>query len=282
METVFNIFINPFVEFHFLRHALFASCGISIGSGLIGVFLVLRRMTLVGDALSHAILPGIGLSYLFAGFHLASLTIGGIGAGLIVVLLTSFASRNTLLSEEASLAGFYIISLALGVILLSVTGGNMNVLHLLFGNVLAVNETGLQFILATSFITILFFIWAYRALVYECFDPIFVKIMNVNGQKYHFLFLALMVVNLVASCQALGTLMSLGLMILPALTARLWGRQVWELLLISIGVALVSCYIGLVCSYYFNWPSGPTIILICGLFYVASLMIHTVKKEIRH
>lgn len=279
IENIYNIMIHPFIEFQFLRHALFAGIGISLGCGLVGVILVLRRMTLVGDALSHAILPGIALSYLITGLNMASLAIGGIGAGLIVVCLSGLVSRRSMLHEEASLAGFYIISLAIGVILLSMTGGNMNVMHILFGNVLAVDNVGLYFIYLSGLATILTIIINYRVLVYECFDPTFVKIMNINGYRYHLIFLILVVINLVAACQALGTLMSLGIMILPAITARFWGGKVWHLLIISVLIALFSCYSGLTASYYYNWPSGPTIILICGILYVGSFSFYILKQK---
>jgi zinc/manganese transport system permease protein len=271
---MYDFFIAPFVDYVFLKRALMASFSIALSSGPMGVLLVLRRLSLLGDALSHAILPGIAIGYLIAGMWLPALTGGGVLAGIIVALLSGVITRRTILTEEASFTGFYIISLAIGVLILSVKGGNMNLAHLLFGNVLAVDQASLLFILMTTVATLVTLLIIYRPLVYECFDPIFVKMVGIRGQRYHLLFLSLVVLNLVAACQTLGTLMGLGIMMLPAITARLLARQVGTLFIVAIGIALTSGYVGLLLSYHLNWPSGPTIILVAGIFYVGALLFH--------
>lgn len=271
---MYDFFIAPFVDYVFLKRALMASFGVAIGSGPVGMILVLRRLSLLGDALSHAILPGIAIGYLMAGMWLPALTVGGVAAGILVVLVSGFTTRRTVLAEDASLMGFYIISLAVGVLILSVKGGNMNLMHFLFGSVLAVDQATLIFILSTMLVTALALVVIYRPLIYECFDPIFVRMMGIQGARYHFIFLVLVVLNLVAACQALGTLMALGMMMLPAITARLLVRQMGTLFILAIIIALLSGYIGLLLSYHFDWPSGPTIILVSGLIYGGALLFH--------
>lgn len=271
-ESLAQIFITPFIDYLFLQRALLATVGIALGSGPVGVLLVLRRMSLMGDALSHAILPGIAIAYLFAGFSLPILGIGGAIAGLAVAMLGSAIARKTILHEDASFTGFYIIALALGVLILSVKGGNMRLMHLLFGSVLGVDETSLLFIAITTTISLVTLAAIYRPLVYECFDPIFVKMMGINGRLYEQIYMVIIVINLVAACQALGTMMALGIMMLPAVTARLWAHQVWSLFLVSTCLALLSGYLGLVLSNVYDLPSGPTIILVAGSFYLISLI----------
>lgn len=273
MYSLYDIFIAPFADYIFMRRALMASIGIALGCGPVGILLVLRRMSLIGDALSHGILPGIALGYLIAGLWLPALTFGGIIAGLVVSFLSGYIARRTILTEDASFTGFYIISLALGVLILSVKGGNMNLTHLLFGSILAVDQTSLYFITGVTTFTLITLALIYRPLIYECFDPLFVKMMGIPGGLYHLIFLLLVVVNLVAACQSLGTLMALGIMMLPAITARLVTRQVWTLALLSICLALVSGYTGLLLSYHLDWPSGPTIILVAGGFYISTLLV---------
>lgn len=279
-ESLESIFITPFTTYLFLKRALLATIGIALGSGPVGVLLVLRRMSLMGDALSHAILPGIAISYLFVGFTLPLLGIGGIIAGIIVATLGGLIARKTILHEDASFTGFYSIALALGILILAVKGGNMRLMHLLFGNVLGVDEGSLLFIALTTTFSLIVLALIYRPLVYECFDPVFVRMMGINGRLYEQVYMIIVVINLVAACQALGTMMALGIMMLPAITARLWAHQVWSLFLLSTLLALISGYLGLVLSNFYDLPSGPTIILVAGVFYILSLLKTSVSNRV--
>jgi zinc/manganese transport system permease protein len=269
--SLFGVFA-PFVEYGFMRRALVACLALSIGSGPIGVLLLLRRMSLVGDAMSHAVLPGAAMGFLFAGLSLWGMTAGGFVAGLAVAILAGVVTRHTALKEDASFAGFYLASLALGVLLVSMRGSNLDLLHILFGTILAVDDNAL-FLVATiaSFSTIVLML-IYRPLVLECFDPGFLRTIGGHGELYHLTFLVLVVLNLVAGFQALGTLMAVGLMMLPAASARFWSSQVWSMCLISSLTALFSGFIGLYGSYRFGLPSGPAIVLTAALFYFASIL----------
>ncbi|TAG18913.1 MAG: metal ABC transporter permease, partial [Rhodobacterales bacterium] len=129
--------VDPFTDFVFMQRALLGCLAISLGATPVGVFLMLRRMSLTGDAMAHAILPGAAVGYLVAGLNLGAMTIGGVVAGLIVAVLTGAVARFTTLREDASLAAFYLISLALGVLLVSLKGSNVDLMHVLFGTVLA-------------------------------------------------------------------------------------------------------------------------------------------------
>ena len=127
--------VQPFADFGFMRRALLGCVAISVGATPVGgVFLMLRRMSLTGDAMAHAILPGAAVGYLVAGLSLGAMTIGGLVAGMAVALLAGFVSRATALREDASLAAFYLISLALGVVIVSVRGSNVDLMHVLFGD----------------------------------------------------------------------------------------------------------------------------------------------------
>lgn len=276
---MYEIFIEPFIQYGFMRRALIATLAIALSSGPLGVILVLRRMSLMGDALSHAILPGLAVGYLLTGLWLPGLSLGGIVAGLCVALASGHIARTTILSEDATFTGFYIISLAFGVLILSVKGGNLNLSHFLFGSVLAVNQDILMYIAIVTTITLLTLALSFRPLIYECFDPIFLKMMGVRSGFYHSIFLVLIVINLVGACQALGTLMALGVIMVPAITARMWCQQVWSTCLTAIMIACSSSYMGLVLSFWLNWPSGPTIILLCGVFYIITILIQPKSRE---
>jgi zinc/manganese transport system permease protein len=273
MTGLFHGLISPFLDYPFMRRALVACLALSIGSGPIGVLLLLRRMSLVGDAMSHAVLPGAAVGFLVAGLTLWGMTIGGFVAGLLVALLAGLVSRRTALREDASFAGFYLASLALGVLLVSMHGSNIDLLHILFGTILAVDDTALYLVGGIASVSTLILLAVYRPLILECFDPGFLRAVGGRGSLYHIIFLILVVLNLVAGFQALGTLMAVGLMMLPATTARFWARQVWSMALVSMLVAFLSGFIGLLASYHLALPSGPAIVLTASLFYVASIFI---------
>ena len=117
--TISDLVLGPFAEFGFMRRALVGCFGLALGCGPIGTFLVIRRMSLMGDALSHAVLPGAALGFILGGLSLPAMSLGGVGAGLTVALLSGLVTRITPLREDASFAAFYLISLALGVLLVS-------------------------------------------------------------------------------------------------------------------------------------------------------------------
>ena len=271
--TLYDVALAPFAEFGFMRRALVGCLALALSCGPIGTILVIRRMSLMGDALSHAVLPGAALGFIIAGLSLPAMSLGGVVAGLVVALLSGLVTRLTPLREDASFAGFYLISLALGVLLVSSHGSNVDLLRLLFGSILAVDDAALILIggIATASLVLLAVI--YRPLVVECFDPGFLRAVGGRGGLVHTLFLALVVFNLVAGFQALGTLMAVGLMMLPAAAARFWVRELWSLSAASGGLALGSGFLGLLLSYHLDLPSGPAIVLVAGLGYVASVAL---------
>jgi len=269
--TVYDVALAPFAEFGFMRRALVGCLALALSCGPIGTILVIRRMSLMGDALSHAVLPGAALGFITAGLSLPAMSLGGVVAGLVVALLSGLVTRLTPLREDASFAGFYLISLALGVLLVSVHGSNVDLLRLLFGSILAVDDAALVVIGGIASASLLLLALIYRPLVVECFDPGFLRAVGGHGGLVHTLFLALVVFNLVAGFQALGTLMAVGLMMLPAAAARFWVRELWSLTATSSVLAFGSGFLGLLLSYHLDLPSGPAIVLVAGLGYLASV-----------
>ena len=270
--TLYDLVLAPFAEFGFMRRALVGCLALALGGGPIGTFLVIRRMSLMGDALSHAVLPGAALGFIFGGLSLSAMSLGGAGAGLVVALLSGLVARLTPLREDASFAAFYLISLALGVLLISIHGSNVDLLHLLFGSILAIDDTALLLIGAVATTSVLSLAAIWRPLVIECFDPGFLRAVDGRGGVVHTVFLVLVVLNLVAGFQALGTLMAVGLMMLPAATARFWVRELSSLCAASSALALVSGFLGLLLSYHLDLPSGPSIVLVAGVAYLASVL----------
>lgn len=264
--------VAPFTDYAFMRRALAGCLALSLGAAPVGVFLMLRRMSLIGDAMGHAILPGAAVGFLVAGLSLPAMTLGGLVAGLVVALLAGVIARVTVLREDASLAAFYLISLASGVLIVSVHGSNVDLLHVLFGSVLALDDAAVLLIAAIATLTLLTLALIYRPLVLECLDPQFLRSVSRLSTPVHFAFLLLVVLNLVGGFQALGTLMVVGLMILPAAAARFWAREVSGMIAIAMLIAFTASVAGLLLSYWGNVASGPAIILVAGGVYIVSML----------
>jgi zinc/manganese transport system permease protein len=270
--TLYSDLLQPFVEFGFMRRALVACLALGLGSGPVGVLLMLRRMSLVGDAMSHAVLPGAALGFLFGGLSLPAMGFGGLVAGLTVALLAGLVSRLTALREDASFASFYLTSLAAGVMIVSLHGSNVDLLHVLFGSILAIDADAIRLVAGIASFTLVLLALIYRPLVMECFDPGFLRAVGGRGSLYHVLFLLLVVLNLVAGFQALGTLMAVGMMMLPATAARFWATSLGALMAVSTLIATLSGFIGLVVSYHLGVASGPAIVLTASAFYGCSVL----------
>ncbi|HAB25170.1 MAG: metal ABC transporter permease [Pantoea sp.] len=265
--------IQPFIEFGFMRRALIACVALAVSATPLGVFLSLRRMSLIGDALSHAVLPGAAIGYLISGLSLVAMGVGGLIAGLAVALLSGAVSRYTPLKEDASFAGFYLGSLALGVTLVSLRGSSVDLLHVLFGSLLAVDKPALLLVGAIAAFTLLMLAAIYRPLVIDAFDPDFLRAQGKwSAPLVHSLFLLLVVLNLVAGFQVLGTLMSVGLMMLPAASARFWSRHLAWMLAAAMGLAIAAAVIGLVLSWRFSLPAGPAVVLSAALLFFLSIL----------
>src|ERR1700753_1301897 len=272
---IYDALIAPFTEFEFMRRALAAV--LALGGAPIGVSLMLRRMSLVGDAMAHAILPGAAIGFLLSGLNLFAMTTGGLIAGFAVAVLSGGVARSTELKEDASLATFYLVSLALGVSIVSIRGTNIDLLHVLFGNILAMDDPTLLVIALNTTGTLLVLAVIYRPLVIESVDPVFLRTVSRAGAPAHLAFLALVVVNLVSGFHALGTLLAVGLRILPAGIARFWSRDITGMICIAVAGAAISGYVGLVLSFHTRVPSGPAIILVAAALYMVSVLFGSVS-----
>ena len=263
--------ISPFIEFGFMRRALAGCLALSLGATPIGVFLMLRRMSLAGDAISHAILPGAAIGYLIAGLSLGAMTAGGLVAGIAVALLAGGVARHSVIKEDTSLATFYLISLSAGVLIISMRGSNVDLLHVLFGSVLALDDPALLLLASFASCSIVAIAIGLRLIVLECYDPSHLTRISRLSPLAHYGFMVLVVINLIGGFHALGTLMAVGIMILPSAAARFWVDNIVPLILVAVIIAFAGSLIGLLLSYYVNLPAGPAIVLTLGALYVLSM-----------
>lgn len=269
--SVFDFAFAPFFELDFMARALVASAAIAVVGAPVGVLLMFRRLSLVGDALGHALLPGAALGYLMWGLYFPALFFGGLIAGLLVAALASLVAQISPQKEESSLASMYLLSIAVGVILVSRSGSSVDLMHLLFGSVLALDETTLAMVLGASGIALLLWALLGRLLLFEALDAAHLERLGYPVKWIHFAFLFIVVLTLVTGFQALGTLMALGLVLLPAAAARFCvdslPRQIFGAMLFGV----VGSFAGLLASFHLNWPSGPAIVLSCGVIYLLAL-----------
>jgi len=270
--AIYDLLVSPFAEFEFMRRALVGVVGLALGAAPVGVLLMLRRMSLIGDAMAHAILPGAAIGYVVAGLSLFAMTSGGLIAGLLVALVAGGIARATELKEDASLAALFLVSLALGVVIVSVRGNSVDLLHFLFGNVLALDNATLVLIAVVATVSLLVLALIWRPLVVESVDAGFLRSVSRSGGPAHISFLALVALNLVGGFQALGTLLAVGIMILPAVISRFWSRDLTAMTVSAVGAGIISAYCGLLVSYHAGLPAGPAIILFAGMVYGASVL----------
>jgi len=255
-----------------MKRALIGAALTSMGSAPLGVFLVLRRMSLMGDVIAHAILPGVAASFILYGMALPAMSIGGLLAGLSVAILAGFVSRVTSLREDASLAAFYLIAVAAGVLMIALHGNAQDLEDILFGDAKSLSDAILYVMAGISVLTLVVLVLIFRPLLVETFDPVFLRSVGGKGGFVQSIFLTLAVLNMVESYRAMGTLMSAGLMLIPAIAAQFWTQNLRVMLAISFLIAMTGAVCGLGVAFNYGVPTGPAIILIVGGIYVVSLV----------
>ena len=255
-----------------MKRALIGAALVSLGSAPLGVFLVLRRMSLMGDVMAHAILPGVAAAFILCGMSIPAMSLGGLAAGLTVALAAGFVTRITALREDASLAAFYLIGVAAGVLMIALHGNAQDMEDILFGDPQSLDAPLLRLMACISGVTLITLAVMYRALVVESFDPVFLRSVGGKGGLVQAIFLTLAVLNMVESYRAMGTLMAAGLMLIPAIAAQFWTQSLRAMLALSVLMGMSGAFIGLAWASSSNLPSGPAIILIVGGFYILSLL----------
>ncbi len=267
-------FFTEMWGFAFMRRAFVVTAVLSASVAPVGAFLVLRRLSLAGEAMAHAITPGVVIGFVVAGLSVFSLLIGGLVAGIGVAILTATLARKTILRSDASLASLYLIALAAGIFILSAAGSAVPLKSFLFGSILGIDDQSMLLVGGVATVTLISFAVLLRPLIISTCDPIFFEAQTKRPWLVEQGFMLLLVLNLLAAFKTLGTLMAVGLMILPATSARYWSSTITGQLWLSFLLAFASCWVGLTLSYLFpNVPSGPAIILIAGIIFIISTLL---------
>ena len=266
--------ITEMFNYAFMRRAFVVTTILSASVAPVGAFLVLRRLSLAGEAMAHAITPGVVIGFVTAGLSVMSLLFGGLIAGLGVAVLTAYLARNTILRSDASLASLYLIALAIGIFILSAAGSAVPLKSFLFGSILGVDDASMILVGGVATVTLVTFALILRPLIMSTCDPVFFESQVKRPWIVDQGFMFLIVLNLLAAFKTLGTLMAVGLMILPATAARYWSGTITAQLGLGFIFSLLSCWLGLTLSYVLpETPSGPAIVLVAGAIFILSALI---------
>jgi zinc/manganese transport system permease protein len=275
--SVHAFFVEPFETLAFMRTALVACLALALSNGAVGTLLILRRMTLDGQVLGYAVMPGAAIGFLYAGPSQAWLSLGGLASGFAVAALAGLGAREPA-RRDVGLVAFYLVALSLGVLLVAWRGSNVEIMRVLFGTVLAIDRGALLQIAAASSVIVLLIAALYRPLAVGAFDPAFLRSAGAPV-PYGAVFSGLVVMALVANFQAFGTLLALGPMLLPAAAARCWRLGAAASIALAIGFGLAATIAGLLVSYHGNVPSGPAIVLSAGLLFAISFIAASLLRR---
>jgi zinc/manganese transport system permease protein len=269
--SLHDLLIGPFA-YGFMQRALLSAVLLSLSGGLLGCILVLRRLALMGDALSHSLLPGIAVAWLLFGPSATALFAGALFAGLLTALGSALVSRLTRVKEDSAFGALFLIFFGAGVALISRLPTRLNLEHFLFGSILGVGHADLTLAAWASGATVLAFLVFHRGILLETFDPVFLRATGGHGSLVHVGVLALTVLNLVAALQTMGVVLALGLFLLPAVSAYLWCDHFGRLLTLSVALALLCSVAGILLSYHAGIASGAAVVLCLGAVFFVSVL----------
>ena len=268
-------FIDGLYSFHFLQNALITAIVIGIVAGAVGCFIVLRGMSLMGDAISHAVLPGVALSFILG----IDFFIGAIVFGLLASIIITFIKGNSIIKSDTAIGITFSSFLALGVILISVAKSSTDLFHILFGNILAVQDFDLLITAIVGIFVFVTIISYFKELQVTSFDPVFARSAGLNVSFYHYLLMFLLALVSITAMQSVGTVMIVALLITPAATAYLYSKSLKTMLALSAMFGSLSSIVGLVIGYTFNIAVGSTIVLTAAAFFVISFIVSPKQRE---
>lgn len=266
---MFSNFIEGLTTYHFLQNALITSVAIGIVAGAIGCFIILRGMSLMGDAISHAVLPGVALSFILG----INFFIGAIVFGILASVLITYISEHSTIKSDTAIGITFSSFLALGVILIGVANSSTDLFHILFGNVLAVQDSDKWITLAIAALVIVLILVFFRPLLITSFDPNMAKAFGMNVEAYHYLLMLLLTLVSVTAMQSVGTILIVAMLITPAATAYLYTKRLKQMIIMSSILGGLSSVIGLFIGYSFNIAAGSSIVLTSAVLFVIGFFL---------
>lgn len=266
-------FLEGIFQYQFLQYALLTSILIGLICGVVSSFVVLRGMSLMGDAISHAVLPGVAISYMF-GF---SYMIGATFFGVLTSVVIGFVTQKSQLKNDTAIGIVFSSFFALGILLISFAQSTTNLYHILFGNVLAVRTSELWLTAIISLVILCFIGFFYKELKISSFDPVAAKSYGLNTTVIHYMLMFFLTLVAVVSLQTVGTILVIAMLITPAATAYQLTNRFSTMIFLSAFFGVASAVIGVFFSYSYNLPSGATIVLTSSGFFLLAFLFSPVK-----
>jgi len=268
MEPVLQLLLEP-LRYPFMIRGLLASVMVGTLCAVIGTYVVLRGMAFLGDALAHAILPGVAIAYLLG----ANLFWGALAMGLLTAVGIGYVSRRGQVKEDTAIGVIFAACFALGVALLStVRSYSVDLTHILFGDVLGVSTADLRLMAGFGAAVLLTVVLLYKELLVISFDPILAATLHLPLNALHYLLLLLIALTVVVSLQTVGVALMVAMLVTPAATAYLLTRRLWQMMAVGAVVGAVSAVAGLYLSFYVNLASGAAVVLVCTACFLLALL----------
>ena len=260
-------FVEHLFTYQFLNRALITSIIVGIVCGTVGSLIVLRGLSLMGDAMSHAVLPGVALSFLFG----IPMFVGALITGMIASIFIGYITSSSKTKPDAAIGISFTAFLASGIIIISLINTTTDLYHILFGNLLAITNSAFLTTIVIGSIVLILIIIFYRPLMISTFDPTFSRMSGLNTTLLHYFVMLLLSLVTVASIQPVGIILVVALLITPASTAFLISKKLYSMMIIASLISVISSIVGLYYSYIYNIPSGATIVLCTFVIYIITL-----------
>ncbi|HDC5674824.1 TPA: metal ABC transporter permease [Staphylococcus aureus] len=260
-------FVEHLFTYQFLNRALTTSIIVGIVCGTVGSLIVLRGLSLMGDAMSHAVLPGVALSFLFG----IPMFVGALITGMIASIFIGYITSSSKTKPDAAIGISFTAFLASGIIIISLINTTTDLYHILFGNLLAITNSAFLTTIVIGSIVLILIIIFYRPLMISTFDPTFSRMSGLNTTLLHYFVMLLLSLVTVASIQTVGIILVVALLITPASTAFLISKKLYSMMIIASLISVISSIVGLYYSYIYNIPSGATIVLCTFVIYIITL-----------
>ena len=274
-------FINGLYEFHFLQNALVTAVVIGVVSGAVGCFIILRGMSLMGDAISHAVLPGVAISYILG----INFFVGAIIFGLLSSIIITFIKNNSIIKGDTAIGITFSSFLALGVILIGIANSSTDLFHILFGNILAVQDIDKWLTIGVSIAVLVVIVLFFKELLITSFDPLMAKATGMKVNFYHYLLMVLLTLVSVTAMQSVGTILIVAMLITPAATAYLYTNSLRKMIILSSSLGAVSSVLGLFIGYSFNIAVGSSIVITSAIIFAISFLVspkqNFIKKKVK-
>ncbi|KRM71228.1 metal ABC transporter permease [Lacticaseibacillus brantae] len=262
-------FITGLSQYNFLQTALLTSIMVGVMSGIVGSFIILRGMSLMGDAISHSVLPGVALAYMLG----INLVIGASVMGVLAAVLIGYIADRSALKNDTAIGIIFSAFFALGFILISLAESTTNLHHILFGNVLAVSDSDLKLTAWILAAVVLFVVLFFKELLISSFDPTFAQAYGLKTTFLHYGLMVVLTLVTVSALQTVGIILIVAMLITPAAVGFLWTNSLAKMMIIASSVGVVSAIVGLYFSYTWNLASGPAIVLVAAFIFAISFLL---------